>query len=437
MLLSRLTRVPPGGIVEGKYIHNIFAMSNPFESAQQQLRAVREIVDIPENIFVQLMEPVRILTVNIPVRMDDGSTRVFVGYRSQHNDARGPHKGGIRFHPGVTLDEVKALSMWMTWKTAVVGIPLGGGKGGVIVNPKELSDGELERLSRGYARAVAGFLGAATDVPAPDVQTDPRIMGWMLDEYEQVRGRHEPGVITGKPLSIGGSQARSYATAHGAFRVIENLKREKGLPDGTTVAIQGFGNGGSFLAKILSRHGYTVVAIADSKSTIENRDGLDIEALEAHKKKTGSLRGTTLGRELDSDDILAVEADILVPAALEAAIHRENVSQIRTGIIVEVANGPITPEAERVLLEKGVLIAPDILANAGGVTVSYFEQVQNASNYYWDESEVVSKLDRIMDESFQSVWKKMNELNGQDMRLAAYAVAVERVVQAMRDRGRA
>lgn len=411
-------------------------MANPFESAQEQLQAVRKVLDIPEDIFVQLMEPVRVLTVAIPVKMDDGSVRVFTGFRSQHNNARGPHKGGIRFHHGVTLEEVKALSMWMTWKTAVVGIPLGGGKGGVIVNPRELSDGELERLSRGYARAVANFIGPDIDVPAPDVQTDPRIMGWMLDEYEQQLGHHAPGVITGKPLSIGGSRARSYATAQGAFRVIENLKREKGLRDGATVAIQGFGNGGSFLAKILAKAGYAVVAIADSKATIENRAGLDIEALERHKKKTGSLSGSDQGTEQSSDAILSLGVDILVPAALEAAIHKDNVGEIKASIIVEVANGPITPEAEHVLLERGVLIAPDILANAGGVTVSYFEQVQNASNYYWDEAEVLEKLNRIMDESFASVWKKMLALDHANMRLAAYVVAVERVAQAMSDRGR-
>jgi len=253
-------------------------MNNPFESAKKQLRAVQEILKLDENIMTQLMSPKRVIEVSLPIKMDDGHIEVFTGYRSQYNDARGPFKGGIRFHPGVTLDEVKALSAWMTWKTAVVDIPLGGGKGGVIVDPRKLSEGELQRLSRSYARAIAPFIGATVDVPAPDVSTDPRIMGWMLDEYEEVLGRKEPGVITGKPLSIGGSKTRAYSTAQGAFHVIEKAVEKLGLPKSATVAIQGFGNGGSFLAKILVEAGYTVVAIADSKATIYQSKGIDVVA---------------------------------------------------------------------------------------------------------------------------------------------------------------
>jgi glutamate dehydrogenase len=410
-------------------------MSNPFEQAQTQLQAVRRFVDIPENIFVQLMEPVRILTVNIPVRMDDGTVRVFTGFRSQHNDARGPHKGGIRFHHDVTLDEVKALSMWMTWKTAVVGIPLGGGKGGVIVNPKELTDGELERLSRGYARAMANFIGPDTDVPAPDVQTDPRIMGWMLDEYESVVGRHQPGVITGKPLSIGGSRVREYATAQGAFYVIEAARKKLHIRDGATVAIQGVGNGGSYLARILSQAGYTIVALADSQATIYRSEGLDVEGVLSHKQATGSLMKCIGCEELPSDAVLSVPTDILVPAALENAIHVGNAQDIKAKVIIEVANGPVTPEAETVLVDRNVIVVPDILANAGGVTVSYFEQIQNVLNYGWEEQDILDKLRRIMDTSFDAVWQA-SETHNSTLRMGAYVVAVKRVVQAMQDRGR-
>lgn len=410
-------------------------MNNPLENVKEQLASVQTLVKIDENIFQQLNFPERVIEVSLPIKMDDGHVEVFTGYRSQWNSARGPHKGGIRFHPGVTLDEVKALSAWMTWKTAVVGIPLGGGKGGVIVDPKKLSDRELESLSRAYARAIAPLVGPVIDVPAPDVSTDPRIMGWMLDEYESVIGMHTPGMITGKPLSIGGSKVREYATAQGAFYVIERLRDKLNLSKGATVAIQGFGNGGSFLAKILSDAGYRVVAIADSKGTVYNRDGLNIQALEGHKKQTGSLLGSGQGDDLPSEAILETEVDLLVPAALENAIHNDNVAKIKAKVIVEVANGPVTPEAEKKLTEKGVLVVPDILANAGGVTVSYFEQVQNASNYYWEEQEILMKLKKIMDAASDAVWQE-KERYQTTVRMGAYAVAVERVADAMQARGR-
>lgn len=411
-------------------------MANPFQTAQAQLRSVRTLVEIPENIFRQLMEPERVLTASLPVRMDDGSIQVFTGYRSQHNAARGPYKGGIRFHSGVTLDEVKALSMWMTWKCALVDIPLGGGKGGVSVDPKQLSDSELERLARAYMRAMAPSLGPTLDIPAPDVQTDPRIMGWMLDEYEMLAGQHVPGVITGKPLALGGSAARSFATAQGAFSVIEAVRQRMKLGAAPTVAIQGFGNGGSFLAKILAHEGYRVVAIADSRATLVNSAGLDSAALELHKKEKGTLAGFSGAEMFPSESVLEQVVDILVPAALENAIREDNVAKVKARVIVEVANGPVTPAAETMLLGRGVLVVPDILANAGGVTVSYFEQVQNASNEYWTESVVLEKLEKVMRTAFDQTWEMSAGHAPRNLRLAAYALAVRRVVEAMQARGR-
>lgn len=411
-------------------------MNNPFESVRKQLSEVQGILELSDNIMHQLLHPKRVVEVSLPVKMDDGRTKVFTGFRSQWNDARGPFKGGIRFHPDVTLDEVKALSAWMTWKTAVVDIPLGGGKGGVIVDPKDLSPRELEVLSRAYARALAPFIGPNIDVPAPDVATDPRIMGWILDEYESVVGEHRPGVITGKPLSIGGSKVREYATAQGAFYVIERLRERLGLPTGATVAIQGFGNGGSFLAKILQAAGYTLVAIADSKGTVYKQEGLDIALLETHKKQSGALTGASLGEELTSEAILSLPVDLLIPAALENAIHEHNASEVRAKVIVEVANGPVTPEAEKMLIEQGTIVVPDILANAGGVTVSYFEQVQNAYNYYWNEIEILENLKQVMDTASDAVWQEKEQYQT-SVRMGAYALAVKRVVDALRARGKA
>lgn len=410
-------------------------MHNPLENAQEQLRMVQSLVGLDENTFTQLLSPKRVIEVALPIKMDDGTVKVFTGYRSQWNDARGPFKGGIRFHPGVTIEEVKALSAWMTWKTAVVDIPLGGGKGGVVVDPKTLSARELEALSRAYARAIAPLVGPVMDIPAPDVSTDPRIMGWMLDEYEQVTGGHAPGMITGKPLAIGGSKVREYATAQGAFYVIERLRERLGTPTDATVAIQGFGNGGSFLAKILAKAGYRVVALADSKGTVYNLKGLDVALLETHKEKTGKLTGADAGDELASDAILALPVDLLIPAALENAIHADNVAAVKARVIVEVANGPVTPEAEAELAKRGVLIVPDILANAGGVTVSYFEQVQNATNYYWEEAEILEKLKTIMDAASDAVWRAKEEYQT-TIRMGAYAVALKRVAEAMRARGK-
>lgn len=410
-------------------------MTNPFLSAQSQLAQVQEILKIDANILSRLRVPERFLEVALPVRMDDGTTKVFTGFRSQHNNARGPYKGGIRFHSNVSADEVRALSMWMTWKTAVVDIPLGGGKGGVIVDVKALSSRELETLSREYISAITPIIGAQSDVPAPDVSTDSRVMGWMLDEYERILGHSSPGVITGKPLAIGGSLGRDTATAQGAFYILEKAAEKLHLGKNATVAIQGFGNGGGHLARLLFASGYRVVAIADSKATIYRSEGLNIPEIDEHKKTTGTLQ-TCIGCEkLSSEAVLTVPADILVPAALENAIHQENAHLVQAKLIIEIANGPTTPEAEEILLGMGVTVVPDILANAGGVTVSYFEQVQNAMNDYWTEEVVREKLKEKMDRAIESVWQEKERYNT-SVRMGAYVLAVQRVAQAMKDRGR-
>lgn len=411
-------------------------MNSPFENVKQQLKDVQKIIKLDNDIVTQLMVPARMIEAALTIRMDGGSMQTFTAYRSQYNDARGPFKGGIRFHPGVTAEEVKALAALMTWKTAVVDIPLGGAKGGVAVDTEKLSDRELESLSRAYIRAFAKFIGTDLDVPAPDVATDQRVMGWMLDEYESIIGAHRPGVITGKPLSIGGSKAREYATAQGAFYVIEKAVKHWHLPSNATVAIQGFGNSGSFLAQILSDAGYKVIAVADSKSTVYKSDGLNVEEIIDHKRTTGTLEKCLYGcEEMPRDAVLSVPADILVPAALENALREDNAKDVKARLIVEVANGPVTPEAEKILFEKGIIIVPDVLANAGGVTVSYFEQVQNAMNYFWEEKDILDKLKNTMTMAFEAVCKEM-EIYNTTMRMGAYSLAVKRVVQAMKDRGR-
>lgn len=410
--------------------------NDPFENCLKQLKRIKDIVGLEDNLCVQLQNPQKLLEVSIPVKMDDGNIKVFTGYRAQHNDARGPYKGGIRFHPEVNVSEIKALSAWMTWKTAVVDIPLGGGKGGVIVDPKQLSSRELEQLSRGYIRGIYKLIGPETDVPAPDVYTDPRIMGWMMDEYEKLAGSHKPGVITGKPLSIGGSRVREYSTAQGAVYVLNKAAEKLGLKKGATVCIQGFGNAGSYMAKILREQGYKIVAISDSKGTAISLQGLNVAEVKKHKEKTGSVIGCS-GSEKSSDSIcLECEADILIPAALENAITKENAAAVKAKLIVELANGPVTPEADEILEKKNVLVVPDILANAGGVVVSYFEQVQNAYGYYWEEKEILEKLEKTMGGAFEEVWREKEKYQT-SMRMGAYALAVKRVARAMKDRGRA
>lgn len=408
--------------------------NDAFANAIEQLREVQELIHIDKNIFAQLQSPQRILEVSIPVKMDNGNIEVFTGYRSQFSDARGPFKGGIRFHPDVNISEVKALSAWMTWKTAVVGIPLGGGKGGVIVDPKKLSENELEKLSRGYIQKIYKYIGPNQDVPAPDVYTDPKIMGWMMDEYEKISGGHFPGVITGKPLSIGGSEARGYSTAQGAFYVLREAAKKLGLKSDATVAIEGFGNAGAHLAEILQKNRYRIVALSDSKGTIVNYMGLDVDSVKKYKEKNGSVLGYPGAEKMKNLHCMAHEVDIFIPSALENSITKENVETIKAKLIVEVANGPTTPQADAILAKRNIMVVPDILANAGGVVVSYFEQVQNAYGNYWDEEKVLRKLEDVMTTSFAHAWQEKMK-HSTTLRMGAYALAVKRVAEAMKDRG--
>ena len=407
---------------------------NPFAIVQKQIDTAAAYLDLPAYAVDILKKPRRVLAVNFPVRMDDGSVRVFEGYRSQHNDAIGPTKGGIRFHPGVTLDEVKALSMWMTFKCGVAGLPYGGGKGGVVCDPRAMSKGELERLSRAFMEAIADIVGPEKDIPAPDVYTTPQIMGWMMDTYSKLNRRYTPGVITGKPPIIGGSKGRNEATAQGCVHTILSALRDIGRsPEGATVAIQGFGNAGRTAAKLLSRVGCKIVAVSDSKGAIYQPEGLDLHSVERLKDASGILDYG--GKyEIPPEQLLELDVDILVPAALENVITSANAHRIRARIVAEAANGPTTPEADRVLKANGVLVIPDILANAGGVTVSYFEWVQNLMNYYWSEEEVLDKLERNMNAAYASV-RDMARLHDTDMRTAAYIISLQRIADAMKARG--
>lgn len=405
-----------------------------FLNVLKQLQELKSIIDINDDAMTIFEQPKKFLEVAIPVKMDNGKIRVFKGFRSQYNDARGPFKGGIRFHPDVNPSEVKALSAWMTWKTAVVDIPLGGGKGGVIVDVKELSERELEKLSRGYIEAIYKLIGPTVDVPAPDVYTNPKIMGWMMDEYEKLTGVHNAGVITGKPLSIGGSKVREYSTAQGAVYVFEEAVKKLGLGKDAKIAIEGFGNAGSFMAKILHDKGYKIAVVSDSKGIAMNFNGLDINDLAKHKESTGSVAGYTLSEAVNNLSCFEQDIDILIPAALENSINEETAKKIKAKLIIELANGPITPEADKILVEKGIVVVPDILSNAGGVAVSYFEQVQNAYGYYWDDEIILKRLKDIMVKSFNEIWEA-KEKHNTTMRMGAYAIAVGRVVQAMKDRG--
>ena len=410
--------------------------NTPFDNAMVQLGKAANLINLESDTRAILSAPRRLLEVSIPVVMDDGKVHVFTGFRSQFNDALGPFKGGIRYHQNVTREEVKALSFWMMMKCAVVGIPLGGGKGGVIVNPKELSERELEQLSRGYIRAIYKYIGPTQDIPAPDVYTNAQIMAWMMDEYERLSGEHAPGMITGKPLSVGGSLGRDFSTAQGGAYVLFEAARRLGLnPNKTRVAIQGYGNAGSHMASIVHGAGYKVVAVSDSRGGIYTSQGLDPDAVSVHKEKTGSVTLFSGAETISNDDILTLDVDVLIPAALENVITVDNAMVIQAPLIVELANGPISPEADDILHQDGKTVIPDILANAGGVTVSYFEQVQNAANYYWTEDDVMAKLEPIMLRAFDAVWQK-KEFHDVDMRTAAFIVALERVEQAMLVRGR-
>lgn len=421
-------------------------MSNPFVNAMSQLDKAAKVMNLDKNIHEVLKQPERVLTVAIPVKMDNGETKVFTGYRSQYNNALGPYKGGIRYHWNVSLDEVKALSFWMMIKCAVVNIPMGGGKGGIIVNPKELSVGELERLSREYIRKIWRVIGSDKDVPAPDVYTTPQIMGWMRDEFEKLIGRPDPGVITGKPLAQGGSEGRETATAMGGVYVVRELAKKKGLkPSETTVAVQGMGNVGGFMAKLLRDDGYKIVALSDSKGGVYNQDGIDPDKAETIKKSGGMLGCYCLGsvcsleqmptdgpcRHVSNEDLLELPVDILVPSALENQITKDNVDKIQAKYIVEMANGPTTPEADEILHARGIPVIPDVLANAGGVTVSCFEWEQNLKGEHWTEADVFVKLEKIMVNAFNEVWDTAEKYNV-TLRQGAFVKAIERVAGKMK-----
>jgi glutamate dehydrogenase (NAD(P)+) len=410
---------------------------NPFKIAQAQFDECAEHLGLDTAMRDFLRWPQREFRVVMPVRMDDGSSRVFHGYRVQYNNSRGPTKGGLRWHPDETIDTVRALAAWMTWKTAVVDIPLGGGKGGITCNPKELSQGEQQRLARAYMRAVGRILGVTKDVPAPDVYTTPQIMAWMMDEYETMIGESHPGVITGKPLTLGGSRGRMDATARGGVYCTREAGRHLGVDwDNATYAVQGFGNAGQFGAtlhkELLGKS--KLVAASDSRGGIYSEAGFDPEALIQYKKETGSLQGFPNADAISNAELLELKVDCLYPSALENVITADNADRIAAGVICELANGPTTPEADKILHDKGVCVLPDFMANAGGVTVSYFEQVQNTYNYYWSLGEVHERLDQKMTDAFNAVWDTAKK-EKVHMRLAAYLVSVQRVAQAVRDRG--
>ncbi|MCI4364265.1 MAG: Glu/Leu/Phe/Val dehydrogenase [Thermoplasmata archaeon] len=409
---------------------------NPFETAKRQVDIVCDLIGINGGIREMLKYPKRELSVNFPVRMDDGSYRVFSGYRVQYNMARGPTKGGIRYHPNVTLDEVRALAAWMTWKCAVVNLPYGGAKGGVICDPKHMSPGELERLTRRYASEIAPLIGPEMDIPAPDVYTDSQTMAWFMDTYSMLKGYSVPGVITGKPISLGGSEGRGEATGRGCAYVIrEAAPHAKVKVKGGTVAVQGFGNAGSVVAKILAEEqGAKIVAVSDSRGGVHSPAGLDIPALEAHKAKTGSVVGFAGTKPVTNEELLELEVDILIPAALENQITPKNADRIRAKIVAEAANGPTTPDADQVLYEKGITVLPDVLANAGGVTVSYFEWAQDIQGFFWTLKEVNDRLERVMVSSYAGVQAEAQKRKVHN-RTAAYVVAISRVVDAIRRRG--
>jgi glutamate dehydrogenase (NAD(P)+) len=409
---------------------------NPFTIAQQQLDVAAEKLGLDPATHELLRWPMQEIKVVLPVKMDDGTTRIFHAFRVQYNTARGPAKGGVRWHPDETLDTVRALAAWMTWKTSVVDIPLGGGKGGIVCNPKELSETEKERLARAYVRAIGRALGVTKDVPAPDVYTTPQIMAWMMDEYETMVGEKHPGVITGKPLPLGGSQGRIDATARGGIYVTREAAKVFGINlQGGTMAVQGFGNAGQHAALLGEEIlGLKLVAASDSKGAVYNPSGIKAKALVDYKLKHDTLKGFPEAEEIPREALLELDVTVLFPCALENAITKENAPRVRCRILCELANGPTTPEADEILYDKGVVVLPDFLANAGGVTVSYFEQVQNAYNFYWELRDVHQRLDDKMTNAFRGVYE-MSRREKVNMRQAAYLVAVARVAEACKLRG--
>ena len=413
---------------------------DPYEEAKKQLKQTIDLLGYDENLYYILAVPERVMQVKIPVKMDDGTTKIFIGWRSQHNSALGPYKGGIRYHPDVTMNEVIALSMWMTWKNSLAGLPYGGGKGGIRVDPHMLSKGELERLSRGYFEAISDIVGVDRDIPAPDVYTDPQVMSWFFDEYSRIKRGQYFGVVTGKPVDLGGLYTRIIATGYGtAITAREAANRVFGGVEGLTVAVQGYGNAGYFAAKFLHEMGAKIVAVSDSRGGIYNSKGLDPDDVKQVKNKTGSvIYYDNVEKKIGVDEILELDVDILVPAAIENVITEENADRIKAKIIAEAANGPTTPEAEAKLTQRGIVVIPDILANSGGVIMSHIEWVNNRMGGYITEDEAKRKLEQKMTENFARVWDYWNkklDTSKYNMRTAAYAIAVERVVNAMKLRG--
>ena len=410
-------------------------VENAWRNAQRQFDEAAELIGLDPALRAVLREVKRQLIVSFPVKMDDGSVRMFEGYRVQHNMARGPAKGGIRYHQGVTLDEVKALAMWMTWKCAIAGLPFGGAKGGIIVDPKHLSEGELERMTRRYATEISVIIGPEYDIPAPDVNTSPKIMAWIMDTISMEHGFSTPAVVTGKPLSVGGSQGRNAATGRGVMFVAREACDRLGIdPKASTVAIQGFGNAGSIAAQLMAAQGFTVVATSDTSGAIRLASGLDVDRLIAHKKATGGVAGFPGASTIADREILEVPCDVLVPAALENQVTTENAGRVQARLVLEAANGPITPDADVLLERRGITVVPDVLANAGGVTVSYFEWVQDLQSFFWDEDEINARLERVMHRAFTEVWDTSKQ-HGVSLRQGAYILAIDRVAEATTDRG--
>jgi len=409
---------------------------NPFEIAQKQVKSACDKLNADPAVYEILKNPMRVLEVSFPVRLDDGTVKTFTGYRSQHNNAVGPFKGGLRFHPNVTRDEVKALSTWMTFKCSVAGIPYGGGKGGMAIDPKDYSKAELERISKGFAKAISPIIGEKVDIPAPDVNTNGQIMSWMVDAYEEIEGKSAKGVFTGKPLEFGGSLARTEATGYGV-----NLAAKKALEKlnidvkGATYAVQGFGNVGFYTAYYAHKDGAKIVAFSNVDVAIYNENGIDMEAVIKDFKENGCIsENKGYGKDITNAELLELEVDVLTPCALENQITSENADRIKAKVVVEGANGPTTPEADEILFKKGILVVPDILANAGGVVVSYFEWVQNLQSYYWSFEEVQQKENALLSGAFEDVWALAAEYKV-DLRNAAYMKSIERIAKAMKLRG--
>jgi glutamate dehydrogenase (NAD(P)+) len=422
--------------VKSDVSHESVAEANPWDTARRQLDNVAERIGLESGLHARLRQPRRMIEVAVPTRMDDGEIQVFTGYRVQHSLDRGPGKGGLRFHPDVTMDEVKALAMWMTWKCAVVNIPYGGAKGGITCNPKTMSPGELERMTRRFVAEIAPIIGPETDIPAPDVNTTPQIMGWFMDAYSNLVGKRTPAIVTGKPLDVGGSEGRTEATGRGVMISVQEVSRKINLNlDGARLVVQGFGNVGQYAADLLGDESDTVtVAVSDSSGGIYNPKGLDVRQLRHLKSEGGQVADYPDGDRVSNEELLEIECEVLIPSALENQITARNAERLHAKLIAEGANGPTTPEADQILHDRGIVNIPDILANAGGVTTSYFEWLQGMRHEYWTRREVIGRLEDTMRRATSEVWE-VRERENVDMRLAAYIVAVRRVANAIRAAG--